>query len=356
MSSIPPKRARRWPLVLLVSFVLLVALLWDEGREFWEDEVSTYEKLDEAEYVPEYTANNLQDKTKVGMLLFGDSGLGNKAQHEVGQGMWKLCQKRLCSLVLGLGDNFYPDGVTSVDDPQWQTAFEAPYQKFIESKKYDFWMTVGNHDRRSSVDAQLRYTERSPIWKMPAEDYGISKLPDWLHVYVLDTTFISTGADIPSFNSAIEADFSAQLERASSYMCKKPGWRIIASHIPLLSNGKRKGRFRENNVYDALHEFIRECDINMVVSGHEHLQQHVQFERVHHLIQGAAASVRQSSKPLQHEDAVSRYLGNELGFGHLLITAESIDVRFNNSKGKKLYGYKMDLDDKKRRHKKESKR
>jgi tartrate-resistant acid phosphatase type 5 len=347
-SPLKAPRFRRYLLVVLALLGVGYALK-DHAVEFWEDELDTYERLEEAQFVPVLTAKDLTKKHKIGVLIFGDAGVGTQGQHDVADGMWNLCKTKPCALAIGLGDNIYPSGVTSAQDPQWKTAFESPYKKFIEAPDRDFWMTVGNHDRRSSIDAQLRYSERSPIWKMPGEDYAIPGLPKWLNIYVLDTTFIAKGGDIPTFQSAIEKNFQEQLQRAAAHLCKKPGWRILATHHPLVSNGARNNRFRENNVYAALYPFIEKCDVNLVLSGHEHMQQHVQMDGVEYLIQGAAGYTRMRAKPFQYESALSRYLDYQLGFGHLLFTKKKVVIHFNDSRGKSIYTRTLPLVDPKKK-------
>ena len=323
--------------LILIPCLVIGYLLKDEALERWHDELTEYEKLKDGHYIPVVEAKELSHKRKIGVLIFGDGGTGGTTQHDVGSGMWDFCQKKTCDLIIGLGDNIYPAGVTSVSDPLWKSNFESPYQNFVDAAYPDFWMLIGNHDRRGSKDAQLRYSEHSPIWKMPALDYFIPNLPGWLNIYVLDTTFIASGSKVPPFQSAFKTNFQQQLERASTHLCDKTGWRVLATHHPLVSNGARYNRFRENNVYDALYAFIEDCGINLVLSGHEHLQQHVQMDGVDYLIQGAASSTRTRAKPLQHHSALSRYLGYQLGFGHLSFTAEKVTIRFNDYRGKSLY-------------------
>lgn len=178
---------------------------------------------------------------------------------------------------------------------------------------------------------------------MPARDYSIPNLPAWLNIYVLNTSFIAPGADIPPYQSAFEENFQQQLERASTLLCGKPGWRIISTHHPLISNGGRNNRFREGNVYDALHSFLEECEVNLVFSGHEHMQQHVQMDGLNYLIQGAGGHTRQSHKSFQNDRAISRYLGYQLGFGHLMFTKNKVDIRFNGSGGESLYRHSIEL-------------
>src|SRR3954469_24825110 len=65
-------------------------------------------------------------------LAIGDAGSGTVMQTTVADAMGKYAQKTQATsplnFVLFLGDNFYPEGVTSVRDPQWNTKFESIYE------------------------------------------------------------------------------------------------------------------------------------------------------------------------------------------------------------------------------------
>ncbi|MGH8370725.1 MAG: metallophosphoesterase, partial [Gammaproteobacteria bacterium] len=57
----------------------------------------------------------------VQFVAFGDAGTGTARQAALGRAMARVCADRGCDLALELGDNFYPRGVLSSDDPQFQT-------------------------------------------------------------------------------------------------------------------------------------------------------------------------------------------------------------------------------------------
>ena len=67
-------------------------------------------------------------------IVTGDSGSGSGGQYAVGEAIAEVCQGKNefvddmafpgCDLVVGLGDNIYESGVTSVDDPQFAEKFE----------------------------------------------------------------------------------------------------------------------------------------------------------------------------------------------------------------------------------------
>ena len=108
---------------------------------------------------------------RVGFIFFGDQGTGEAPQYEVALGMQKFCEKNLCQFALLLGDNFYPEGVNSVDDPQWLSKFETPYTPL----KLQFFASLGNHDYGGNVEAQVQYSKKNPTWVMPSRYYKFTK-------------------------------------------------------------------------------------------------------------------------------------------------------------------------------------
>jgi hypothetical protein len=80
--------------------------------------------------------------------------------------------------IISVGDNFYPKGVKSVDDPQWKTTFEDVYS--APSLKCRWYIVGGNHDEYSNISAQIAYTIKSPRWFFPNYYYRetIFETPD----------------------------------------------------------------------------------------------------------------------------------------------------------------------------------
>ena len=61
-------------------------------------------------------------------LVFGDWGRnGEQDQMEVAAQMAIAAKDIDAKFIISVGDNFYENGVASVDDPQWQTSFEKVY-------------------------------------------------------------------------------------------------------------------------------------------------------------------------------------------------------------------------------------
>ena len=70
------------------------------------------------------------------ILCIGNFGTGRKEQVDVAKLLCELCQNSECKLILGLGNNIYPDGVRSVNDNQFLEKFEIPYQQLPENIKF----------------------------------------------------------------------------------------------------------------------------------------------------------------------------------------------------------------------------
>ena len=77
--------------------------------------------------------------------------------------------------MLGLGDNFYYEGVKSVEDPRFFSTFEHVYTN-PALKSATWYMIAGNHDHASNVSAQIAYTKVSHRWHFPDFFYSRGKV------------------------------------------------------------------------------------------------------------------------------------------------------------------------------------
>ena len=80
--------------------------------------------------------------------------------------MYELCDID-CKLILGLGNNIYPDGVNSKNDKLFIDKFEIPYK--ILPSNIKFYNILGNRDYnlKMSPQAQIFYTDKSFRWIIP---------------------------------------------------------------------------------------------------------------------------------------------------------------------------------------------
>jgi hypothetical protein len=219
----------------------------------------------------------------VRFVAMGDTGTGTNDQLKVGNAIAALCKARGCDFVQLLGDNIYPSGVSSADDPAWQTHFETPYA----AVDLDFWAVLGNHDYGhdgAGTDPgkgqnQIAYTAKSKKWKLPSA-YWRHVPPTGggaVEIFGLDTNAVFIGnALYPGQDAAQRKDVTAWITASQAT------WKIAVGHHPYLSNGKHGNAgsydkvpippFNGKNVKSFLEDTI--CGkVDVYLSGHDHSRQ-----------------------------------------------------------------------------------
>jgi hypothetical protein len=257
----------------------------------------------------------------VTFVTLGDMGEGGRAQTQVAQAMYRVCQRDGCDFVLGLGDNIYPHSVSSVRDPAFQDKFEYPYAPFQD---LDFWMILGNHDwkhLRTGAQAQVDYTLHSDRWRLPHVHYAIPLLPPWLHIYGVDTSLLEAVVGVH------------QLPSAQAALCGQPGWRLLFGHYPTHSTGG-KAQSASWFVRGALESLIRTCNIHVYFAGHDHHQAHLDLGWYQEIIQGAGGA---GLTPILGEAPQQRFGRATHGFAWVRVTPEQFIVRFYDADQTVLY-------------------
>ncbi len=250
------------------------------------------------------------------IVVFGDFGKGNPEQYAVGAAMGKYCQSKICDLAITTGDNFYPAGVSSVDDPKWKTHFEDPYASF------DFlvYATVGNHDYDGSLQAQIDYSAKSKKWRFPALTYFVPNLPENLSIYISDTIQFTGN----------------QVKDIKSNLCKKNGWKMIFGHFPIYSTGRHGGSAQ---LTAELLPVIKECGIDTYVSGHDHDQEFFSDGDTDFVVQGAGADTRPFPNAEKKENGNRKFGSTEPGFTIFEISEQKIHIEFYNTALTKIFEF-----------------
>ncbi|MBL8841032.1 MAG: metallophosphoesterase [Planctomycetes bacterium] len=194
-------------------------------------------------------------------FAFGDFGTGGKGQARVAAGMAARAQATPPDFFVLLGDNFYPDGVASSDDSKWRTHFEEPYAAPCFAR--DFYVALGNHDHRGSVQAQLDYGASHARWQLPAPWYAFTvALPSGATAdfFVLDTTQLVDETQVAA----------AQLSWLADALGKSSGrWQIVVGHHPVRSTQSRGlADYRER-----LEPVLAGFGVDLALFGHDHFSQ-----------------------------------------------------------------------------------
>jgi len=180
---------------------------------------------------PAPTPDGAVPATPVRFVAMGDTGKGNDGQYAVANAIEAKCAADGCDFVLLLGDNIYDKGVSSVDDPQWQTKFEEPYANI----DLTFHVVLGNHDYNGNGVAsdwsqgpiEVQYSEKSSKWSLPDTHYTFQA--GNVGFVVLDTNSLF-------WDNTDNGDQKAWYSQALSEVSGSQ-WVIVAGHHPYLSNG-----------------------------------------------------------------------------------------------------------------------
>jgi 3',5'-cyclic AMP phosphodiesterase CpdA len=133
---------------------------------------------------------------ELSFVAIGDMGTGGPGQKRIAASIAERARAEPIDFVLTLGDNFYPAGVLSVDDPQWTSTIEDVYAD--HGLRVPFHATLGNHDHQGFPLEQVAYSAVSDRWSMPAPYYLHTRvLADGTEVafFALDTDGIRGGMD-----------------------------------------------------------------------------------------------------------------------------------------------------------------
>jgi tartrate-resistant acid phosphatase type 5 len=202
------------------------------------------------------------------VLAFGDYGQGTDFQRQTAAAMLRYHRQHPFDFGITLGDNFYPRGMTSPQDPRWKTWWSDLYDPL----GIRFYATLGNHDWgfADSPAAEVIYSSSSPSWRMPATRYTFTAGP---------VQFFAT--DTFTMEPAQLLWLKKELEQSTAR------WKIVYGHHPIYSAGVH-GDIR-TNVTDLLPVLKGRADA--FLAGHDHDMQHLQPEGgVHFFVAGVGGA------------------------------------------------------------------
>ncbi len=257
----------------------------------------------------------------VTFFVLGDHGAGTLKQKFVARWLEQSCRNsRNANFVLLLGDNFYPRGVTSVEDEKWRTVFEEVYDSACLSE-IPFYASLGNHDHQGSVEAQIEYGRSglgSGRWRMPASHYvqDFQGGETWIRLVVLDTERFRQDEHVEGQLALLDEAFSG----ADPAM-----WRLVAGHVPVRSFSARYGDSRM--LMEKLLPKLQEHDVDVYLSGHAHNLQMISWpDEPFYVISGGGAKRPRPLSDTGRGEPPLIYGNSTLGFAAIVAEPKTLKV------------------------------
>jgi tartrate-resistant acid phosphatase type 5 len=276
-------------------------------------------------------------------LVIGDWGrCGEFYQKEVAEQMSYASVSGDASFIISTGDNFYPSGVASVDDPLWDKSYENIYNQFSLQKEW--YVVLGNHDYKINPQAEVDYSKKSSRWIMPSR-YHTVKIPiqgdtnaKALFVFMDTSPFIEKYYADPIYGKMVKTqDTSAQKKWLVKVLAENDPsvkWKFVVGHHPLYTSGKRSKSAETLQFRKLMENIFEQYKVDAYICGHEHHLEHIKpAGRIHHFISGAGSETREIKGDLQE----SKFKASDHGFMLFSLTARILKVQAINWDGKILY-------------------
>jgi len=271
-------------------------------------------------------------------LAIGDMGKGTNDQLQVAKMMNKLYKRNKIQFVLGLGDNIYPDGCSSVDDRLFQDNFETMYQHLPNDRWY---MCLGNHDygyQQNSLGLidnsrhQVDYTKHSKKWYMPSKYYSFTKGP--AEFFYLDTNLDRMSESTIQHQLKIMKHKLDNSKKKFKVVVGHHTWRSIAGH------GNAEPRFES-----FLEDLFRDTKPHLYMCGHDHCKTLMMKDGITLVISGnGGESYDEPNVNMEMmKDCQLDYFSPSLGFTMLKMKEKSMDIYFYNVDGFKEYKHTITL-------------
>lgn len=269
--------------------------------------------------------------------VIGDWGRnGGYGQQEVADAMGRMAKIIEPDFFISTGDNFYPNGVASVDDPYFISSFENIYKS---ADLFEPWyLVLGNHDYRGNPQAEIDYSQKSMRWNMPAR-YFTHQLTEkgWNALFIFADTNPFELSYYEKGNKYREAMMEQDTTRQNQWMdsvltaSQEMDWKIVIGHHPAYSGGKRDGKTSSiAKHYDPIFE---EYEVDAYFAGHEHdLQVIKPTGNTYHFVSGAGSEIRPTGKLKE-----SLFAASEHGYMIVSLTNNKMLVQIMNEKDELLF-------------------
>jgi hypothetical protein len=211
-------------------------------------------------------------ENSVKFAVIGDSGRGDKPQHDIAEQMVRYHERFAFPFVIMLGDNLY-EGPATADD--YRRKFEEPYAPLL-AEGVQFFAALGNHDDPREVNYERFNMHGRRYYRFGPPGNLVARLTTPVQFFALDSTYLDR----------------EQLAWLDGELAASPAeWKIVFLHHPLYTSGRYRASALLNR--GALESIFTNHHVSAVFSGHEHIYQRSTLQNgIQYFISGGAGSLR----------------------------------------------------------------
>lgn len=230
---------------------------------------------------------------ELNFLVFGDFGYvdGDKPNPEMqkfGDFIFNRVMRTFFNydFFISLGDNFYPYGLTSINDKKAYVLLEDTFK--MTQLGLDWYPILGNHDLIGSYDAALNLHKKFPLWKQSE--------PYYHKIFNIGTSHLKAGfvflnsCDLVCGNKRNPECFKSMwknvkpekiqeqldyLDATLAMMSQDSDlvWKIVVIHNAIFSAGIRHGD--NEDLIKLVLPILNKYKVDVVLSGHDHSVQYL---------------------------------------------------------------------------------
>ena len=255
------------------------------------------------------------DGQLIEFVAYGDWGAPTQDLKDTIDSIKRVSPNRVFNLLLG--DNFYPGGVSSVDDPQ----FDSFTNNVLGDTQLMHYMLLGNIDYLGSISAQIEFSQVNEYWYLPSAYYRRMHVENGITVclIMIDTT---------RWDSVQVAWIEEQLKAPECYT--KNAWTIVSGHYPIWSSISYSDR---DNLKSDLVPLLHKYGVQLYLSGHEHLQDVFFDGSVVQVTSGAVSDVGRAIRFKPHPLQIWGMSGPQsVGYLRIRLTRGAVDVDILSSR------------------------
>jgi acid phosphatase len=198
-----------------------------------------------------------------------------------------------------------------------------------------WYPSLGNHDHRGKVQAEIEYSNKNPRWKLPAHYYAhterIDSLNEALFVHLDTSPFVAAYHKKGSSYRVQGLDPRRQLRWLESTLSQsRARWKIVLGHHPIYSSAPGHGDTKE--LIAEVLPVLQKQGVAMYFCGHDHVLEHLADGGISFFVCGGGSSHR-----TVNQRADVRFSAASAGFLSVTLKATAAEARFISEKGTELY-------------------